>query len=88
MERDLGKLTITLSPSQFADLCRCVKDDFEAYYAQCQEEPFEDHSEELDRMEEDLSLIQAALPAIESDKTEFAIQQIIADFKAKIREVA
>lgn len=88
MEREMRSVEIRLSPECFAAACRCAKDDFEAYYQACLADPFEDHSDDLDRMEEDLALIQALLPAISNEETEFEIKKLISSFRSKIAEVA
>lgn len=88
MEREIRSLSVRFSGAQFVALCRCIIDDFNAWYDGCQEDPYGDHTEALDRMEEDLDLLQATLPAISSEETEFEIRKTIADFNSKIAEVA
>lgn len=88
MERDPRPVDVRLMPDIFISICRCVKDDFEERYQACLEEPFEDHSIELDRMEEDLDAMRALLPAIASETTEIEIKKLIAEFEDKIAEVA
>ena len=88
MEREINRIQIRIKPGQFVAMCRCVKDDFDAYYGACLDEPYEDHSEDLDRMEEDLDLLEALLPYIGDKSTSDGIQLILADFRAKIAEVA
>ena len=88
MEREINSIQIRLKPSQFVAMCRCVREDFEAYYGACVDEPYEDHSDDLDRMEEDLDLMEALLPCIGDKSTDDAISLLIADFRARIAEVA
>ena len=88
MEREIRSLSIRFSGAQFVSLSRCVIDDFEAYYQQCLDDPYADHSDELDRMEEDIDLLSATLPAIASEETEFEIRKTLADFKGKVAEIA
>ena len=86
MEKDLGPIQIKLSPSRFVSMCRCVKDDFYAYYQECMDDPYADNTERLDRMEEDLDLLEGLLPYLRSQSTEDSIRLAIADFRDKIAE--
>ena len=88
MEREIRSLSIRFSGEQFVALCRCIVDDFNAWYEGCLEDPYGDHMGALDKMEEDLDLLQATLPTISSEETEFEIRKTIAEFKSKIAEVA
>lgn len=88
MEREINSLQIRLKPERFVAMCRCVKDDFYAYYDACSEDPYADHSEDLDRMEEDLDLLEGLLPYIRDKSTDDAIRVLLADFRSKIAEVA
>ena len=88
MEREINRVILKLKPEAFATLCRCVADDFEAYYQNCGEDPYADHTDDLDRMEADLDLLQDLLPSIASKSTDDMIELIVADFKRKIAEVA
>ena len=88
MEKELNSVNPKLTPMQYATLCRCVKDDFNYYYEQCNADPYADHSDELDRMEEDVDLMEALLHSLKSEAAEYQIKLVIADFLAKIAEVA
>ena len=88
MEREIHSVQIRLKPDQFVSMCRCVKDDFDAYYQACLDDPYEDHSADLDRMEEDLDLLEGLLPSIGDKSTDDAIRLLLAEFKAKISKVA
>ena len=88
MEKEINSIQIRLKPAQFVAMCRCVKDDFEAYYQNCLEDIYAEHSNELDRMEEDLDLLEGLLPYIMSESTVDAIKLLIAEFEGKISEVA
>jgi hypothetical protein len=86
MQREIGTLSIRLSEMEFSFLCRCIKDDFEYYYQLCMEDPYQDNAQSLDRMSEDLILMEKALACVRSESTEFTISQTIAEFKRKIAE--
>ena len=86
MEREIASVQIRLKPDQFVSMCRCVKDDFYAYYDACMDDPYADNTERLDRMEEDLSLLEGLLPYLRSQSTEDAIRLAISDFRDKIAE--
>ena len=86
MERSMRPIQVTLKPERFVAMCRCVKDDFEAYCAECQEYPDEDNSRQLDRMEEDIDLLEGLLPYLRSEKTEEGIRLEIAKLKDKLKE--
>lgn len=88
MEREILSVQIRLKPSQFVAMCRCVKDDFDAYYAECMDDPYGDNSDRLDRMEEDLDLLEGLLPYIRDKSTDDAIQLLISQFKDKLAEAS
>lgn len=86
MEKEISALLIRFTPERFVVLCRCVKDDFEAWAQSCEDDPYEDHSEALDRMEEDIDLLASLLPHIRSRETEEAIEVTLAGFRRKLEE--
>lgn len=88
MQREMRPITPTLSPERFVTMCRCVKDDFEDRYLFCKDNPYEDCSDDLDAMEEDLDLLEGLLPYLGSESTDESIKGLIADFRRKIAEVA
>jgi hypothetical protein len=88
MEKELNAINPKLTPMQYSTLCRCVRDDFYYYYDQCNADPDADHSDDLDRMEEDVDLMEALLHSLKSEAAEEQIKIVIADFLSKIAEVA
>lgn len=87
MEKEARAVDVRLKPEAFVTVCRCIKDDFEAWYQACLEDPFADNSANLDRMEEDLEAMKALLPAVSSETTDIEIRKILAEFADKIAEV-
>lgn len=87
MEKEITSLQIRLSPNRFVTMCRCVKNDFLCWYDYCREGPDEDNTEALDRMEEDIDLLEGLLPCLRSQSTDEAIQLTLADFRRKLAEV-
>lgn len=80
-------MKIDLSKGQANAMLRCVADDFLSYYHACQDDPYADNSDNLDRMEEDLDLLEGLLPQMSNTiEGNDAAAIVIADFKRKLAE--
>lgn len=81
-------IQLKVTPEAYATIGRCIKEDFDAAYEACKEDPFADNSDLLDRMEEDADAMKSLLWQIGGNIPVDAIEHEVAGMTRKIAEVS